>query len=135
MKSKFTADTIYEKQFKSKRFGGLDPEDVDNFLNVVIEDYEYFEKTFEDMNKQIESLREENFRLNMGVLKEKSNTLDMSNDIEIHQLTQTNDFGDETKRLDSTDDLTDSTIEKRLALVEKQVAQLLADKNSFTNQF
>ncbi len=130
MKSKLTADTIYEKQFKSKRFGGLDPEDVDNFLNLVIEDYEYFEKTFDELSKQIESLREENFRLNMGALKEKSSTLDMSNDIEIHQLTQTNDFGDETKRLDDTKDINDSSIEQRLAKVEKQVAELLKENKT-----
>ncbi len=130
MKNKLTADAIYEKQFKSKRFGGLDPEDVDNFLNVIIEDYEYFEKNFEELNKQVESLREENFRLNMGVLKEKSSTLDMSNDIEIHQLTQTKDFGDETKRLDHTEDINNNSFEERLSAVEKKVAQLLEENKT-----
>lgn len=52
---KLTAQEIVEKEFK-KSMKGYNVDDVDTYLNDIIEDYENFEK-------QLQELREENERL------------------------------------------------------------------------
>ncbi|OCS82337.1 cell division regulator GpsB [Caryophanon tenue] len=52
------AKTIYEKEFKSG-LRGYNQDDVDNFLDKVIEDYREFEK----VHDTVKNLQEENRRL------------------------------------------------------------------------
>ncbi|MFS0781433.1 cell division regulator GpsB [Bacillus sp. 1P06AnD] len=54
-KIKLTAKDILEKEFKSG-MRGYKPEDVDQFLDLVIRDYETF-------HQEIEELRQENMKL------------------------------------------------------------------------
>lgn len=53
----FTTQDILQKEFKEKRMGtAYDPTDVDSFLDLVIKDYETF-------NREISQLRNENEQL------------------------------------------------------------------------
>jgi DivIVA domain-containing protein len=54
-KIKLTAKDILEKDFKTA-MRGYKPEDVDQFLDLVIKDYEVF-------HQEIEELRQENIKL------------------------------------------------------------------------
>ena len=55
MSNQLNAQDILEKQFK-RSVKGYNIDEVDSYLNVIIEDYEHFEK-------QINELKEENQRL------------------------------------------------------------------------
>ena len=55
MRMKLTAQQIVEKDFK-KSMKGYNVDEVDTFLNMIIEDYEIFEQ-------QLNAIREENERL------------------------------------------------------------------------
>ena len=55
MRMKLTAQQIVEKDFK-KSMKGYNVDEVDTFLNMIIEDYELFEQ-------QLHAIREENERL------------------------------------------------------------------------
>ena len=54
-KIKLTAKDILEKDFKTA-MRGYKPEDVDQFLDLIIKDYEVF-------HQEIEDLRQENIKL------------------------------------------------------------------------
>ena len=54
-KIKLTAKDILEKDFKTA-MRGYKPEDVDQFLDLIIKDYEVF-------HQEIEDLRQENVKL------------------------------------------------------------------------
>lgn len=54
-KVKLTAQNILEKEFKTA-MRGYKPEDVDQFLDIVIRDYETFQQ-------EIEELKQENMKL------------------------------------------------------------------------
>ncbi len=126
MQTKLTVDDIFEKEFKTKTFGGLKPQDVDDFLNEIIDDYEVFEKIISELREQNEALREENFKIKMGVINKKNDTLDMTKDIEIQQITQTDDIlKDDTIRLNQTNELEPNSVEDRLSQIESQLTQLL----------
>ena len=58
-KMKLTAQQIVEQDFK-KSMKGYNVDEVDTFLNTIIEDYETFEK-------ELTALREENMRLKQEV--------------------------------------------------------------------
>ncbi len=127
MQTKLTVDDIFEKEFKTKTFGGLNPQDVDNFLNEIIDDYEVYEKIIAELRNQNEALREENFKIKMGVINKKNDTLDMTKDIEIQQITQTEDIleDDDTIRLNNSNEIEQDSVEDRLSQIESQLTQLL----------
>lgn len=52
MAPKLTIKAIYEKSFKSK-MRGFDPVEVDEFLDMIMQDYEYFEKEIASLKKQL----------------------------------------------------------------------------------
>jgi len=58
-KVKLTAQNILEKEFKTA-MRGYKPEDVDQFLDIVIRDYESFQQ-------EIEELKQENIKLRKKV--------------------------------------------------------------------
>lgn len=76
-KQKLSVDDIIEHEFKKKMFRGLNNESVDDFLNLVLDDYEYFIEKIKDLDKANEELRNENFRIKMDVLKQATHTLDI----------------------------------------------------------
>ncbi len=115
MDKKLTVDDILEKKFKTKKIGGLDANDVDSFLNEIIEDYELFEKTISDLKKQLEQLREENFRVKMNALNSKSKKIDITQDVEIQKLSNN------TKNLESN---TDSDLKSRIDALESELNKI-----------
>lgn len=56
---KLSAKDIYEKEFERTMFRGFKPEDVDSFLDDVIEDYQ----KMSDMNHQLLKVMDENSKL------------------------------------------------------------------------
>ena len=74
---RYTIDEIVDVEFKKKTFGGFDTEEVDDFLNGVIDDYEFFINKINELKRINEELRSENFRVKMNVLKTATNTLDL----------------------------------------------------------
>ncbi|UBH12184.1 cell division regulator GpsB [Macrococcus armenti] len=56
---KLSAKDIYEKEFERTMFRGFKPEDVDSFLDDVIEDYQ----KMSDMNHQLLKIMDENSKL------------------------------------------------------------------------
>ena len=55
---KLTAQEIVEKEFK-KSMKGYNVDDVDTFLNDIIEDYEFFEKQLQEIREENERLKQE----------------------------------------------------------------------------
>lgn len=53
MARKLTIDEIYEKEFHVD-FKGYNAVEVDQFLDEVLEDYQYFESVIEEQRKRIE---------------------------------------------------------------------------------
>lgn len=96
MRLNLSVKKILEKEFKKKSVGGLDPRDVDQFLNLVIEDYETIGNYITVMKEQISKLRDENYKLK----KDK-----------IHNTQNLNKFDEE---------ITDIDLEKRLNLLEEK---------------
>ena len=74
---RYTIDEIVDVEFKKKTFGGFDTEEVDDFLNGVIDDYEFFINKINELKRINEELRSANFRVKMNVLKTATNTLDL----------------------------------------------------------
>ena len=58
MRMKLTAQQIVEKDFK-KSMKGYNIDEVDTFLNIIIEDYEIFEQQLHVMREENERLKQE----------------------------------------------------------------------------
>lgn len=58
-KVSLTVQDIYEKEFK-KSMRGYNEEEVDEFLDIVISDYEKFIKEIDRLKKEIKFLKQEN---------------------------------------------------------------------------
>ena len=56
MQTELTAETIYKQEFKTA-LRGYSQEEVDQFLDVVIRDYEKMKKEIERLQKENDSLR------------------------------------------------------------------------------
>jgi DivIVA domain-containing protein len=76
-KQKLSVDEIIEHKFKKQMFRGISVDAVDDFLNMILDDYEYFIEKIKDLDKANEELRNENFRIKMDVLKQATHTLDI----------------------------------------------------------
>ena len=61
MNQKLTENDILEKEFKKSKIGGYNKEEVDLFLDEILDDYEFFTKTIVELKKANEILRKENF--------------------------------------------------------------------------
>src|SRR5690625_4570670 len=60
-----SSNEIYEKNFKSSFIGGYSKKDVDEFLDIIIQDYDRFKK-------RLDELEQENKRLKSGTEPKKS---------------------------------------------------------------
>ncbi|HBJ02291.1 MAG TPA: cell division regulator GpsB, partial [Lysinibacillus sp.] len=58
MDIKLTSKMILEKEFK-KNFKGYNVEEVDSFLDEIIQDYETFEKVMAQLREENRQLKEE----------------------------------------------------------------------------
>lgn len=72
-KLELTREKILNKQF-SKNVKGYDPLEVDEFLDVVIQDYGSFKSFMEESKRYTQTLEMENSRL-----KEKARNLELEN--------------------------------------------------------
>ncbi|MYV05071.1 cell division regulator GpsB [Lactobacillus rossiae] len=101
----FTTQDILQKEFKEKRMGtAYDPTDVDSFLDLVIKDYETF-------NREISQLRAENEQLSGKVD-------DLTRQVNARQSVQSNV---ETSTSQANNSVTNMDILKRLSNLERHV--------------
>ena len=70
-------EEIYEKEFKVDA-RGYRPQEVDNFLDLVIKDYSEFSKIIRVYEKEYKALREENAKLKQQ-LRQMRDELDEKN--------------------------------------------------------
>ena len=56
---RLTIQDIVNKEFK-KSMRGYNEEEVDQFLDSIIEDYEYFQKQIDTLNNEIKRLKQHN---------------------------------------------------------------------------
>lgn len=63
-----SAKSIYEKEFKID-FKGYSSEEVDNFLDYIIEDYQFFEKKIAIIEERNRKLELENSQLRNKILE------------------------------------------------------------------
>ena len=87
IKTKLDRKTIYDKRF-TKNVKGYDALEVDQFLDIIIDDYEQFlnmintlEKEKADLLAEIMSLKQElrNSKLSMEVVKSNADNSDVTN--------------------------------------------------------
>ncbi len=99
-KIELSPEEIYEKEFKVDA-RGYRPQEVDNFLDIVIKDYTEFIKIIRNYYKNLQSLTEENRELK-GQIRNLETTL-------------------ESARENSSDDVNNVDILRRLSKLEKIV--------------
>jgi DivIVA domain-containing protein len=99
-KIELSPEEIYEKEFKVDA-RGYRPQEVDNFLDIVIKDYTEFIKIIRNYDKKLQSLTEENRELK-GQIRNLETTL-------------------ESARENSSDDVNNVDILRRLSKLEKIV--------------
>ena len=68
VKTELTQRQILEKDFSSK-LRGYDPQEVDEFLDVIIRDYKAFDDQVSDLENQVSKLKDENQRLTQKTSK------------------------------------------------------------------
>ncbi|MBU0278288.1 MULTISPECIES: DivIVA domain-containing protein [unclassified Gemella] len=71
-----TAIEIYEKEFKKSKDKGYDIEDINNYLDLIIEDYMFMEKTLIKL-KELE-IENQNLKIKISALKTTSKEVDKS---------------------------------------------------------
>jgi DivIVA domain-containing protein len=60
---------IYDKEFHKESIGGYSPEEVDAFLDQVIEDYETYQKALISLKKKADELEKTNGALRAKVIE------------------------------------------------------------------
>lgn len=58
MTIELTAKDIYEKKFKNAITGGYSKNDVDEYLDIIIQDYEKFEQRVKQLEAEIDRLKQ-----------------------------------------------------------------------------
>lgn len=72
MKFNLTKEDVLNKQFIPS-YKGYDPNDVDNFLDLVLKDYSLIEENFKKSDETIASLKKENEELKHSLRELKRN--------------------------------------------------------------
>lgn len=111
--AKLTTDDILNKKFKKRVFGGVNTEEVDEFLNDVLDDYEYYINEINHLKMKNEELRKENFKVKMNVLKQNTQTIDLAEDLQ-------------DKKVVEQEAMYNKTLEQRIIELEKEVAVINA---------
>lgn len=136
MERKVTTDDILNKEFSTKKFNGIDPAEVDDFLNAILDDIEALEAENENLKAQNEQLRQDNFKIRMSSLKNESTSSDLTQEVEFQHIT-TADMKNETAKLEvidytgtlsndegstiNLDDKKELTLEQRVAIIEEEL--------------
>ncbi len=116
MKFNLTKEKILNKQFIPS-YKGYDPEDVDEFLDLVLKDYSLIEESFKKNDETIVNLKKENELL-------KTSLRDLKREQELAGLKTTSSKNKPTYANSSLDNL---DLLKRCAMYEKKLYSLGVD--------
>lgn len=75
MKLNLSVRKIVDKEFKKKPMGGYDANEVDEFLDLVIEDYETIAQYIKECKDMNQRLRDENYKLKKDRLQEQTSEI------------------------------------------------------------
>ncbi|HLR65134.1 MAG TPA: cell division regulator GpsB [Pseudogracilibacillus sp.] len=81
MDIQLTANEIYEKSFKNAITGGYNKGDVDEFLDIVIQDYEKFDQVVSELQEEINRLRKQQGQTNNNQQQQQTTQLHANYDI------------------------------------------------------
>lgn len=101
MKLNLSVRKIVDKEFKKKPMNGYDAKEVDEFLDLVIEDYETIAQYIAECKEMNKRLRDENYRLKKERLQLETGEVTKEDTIELtNSEKNNNENNDETMRLD-----------------------------------
>lgn len=118
MKLNLSVKKIYEKEFKTK-LKGYDPEEVDEFLNLIIEDYEVIAQYISECKETNQRLRDENYKLKKDLMNQSDSSLSKRDSIDLIQEKEVED-NVETRRLEELETKMDR-MEKILLNLENKL--------------
>lgn len=127
MKLNLSVKKIFEKEFNTSR-KGFDQQEVNEFLDLVIEDYETIAKYIQDVKQTNQELRDENYRLKKEMMQRKNGVLSQEDTLDLlpHKVQEVvesaadmNDDIEETRRLDDLEQKMDRMEKILLHLEEK----------------
>ncbi len=74
-KQKLNSRDILDKEFKKNKLGGYKIKEVDLFLDMIMDDYEYFTQNIKALKDANAALRKENFDIKVGLLRSNKQTI------------------------------------------------------------
>jgi DivIVA domain-containing protein len=114
-----TIEEILKKEFKKKKIGGIDQLDVDEFLNTVIDDYEYFIEKINILKESNQKLRDENYKLKMVEIKAVGEKDTFQEKLE----PEGNEVSITPKQIDQNEEKIDPNLE-RVEALEREIASI-----------
>lgn len=108
MKLNLSVKKIFEKEFNTSR-KGFDQEEVNQFLDLVIEDYETIAQYIQEVKQTNQELRDENYRLKKEMMQRKNGMLSQEDTLDllpqkaqdvVEASAEVNNDIEETRRLD-----------------------------------
>ena len=114
-----TIEEILKKEFKKKKIGGIDQLDVDEFLNTVIDDYEYFIEKINLLKESNQKLRDENYKLKMVEIKAVGEKDTFQEKLE----PEGNEVSITPKQIDQNEEKIDPNLE-RVEALEREIASI-----------
>lgn len=131
MKLNLSVRKIVDKEFKKKHVGGYDPQEVDNFLDLIIEDYETIAQYIQKEKEEMQRLRDENYQLKKDMMNNtgnltKEDTLELQTETTaeppasiVEEVVETKIDVEESRRLDDLERKMDRMEKILLHLEEK----------------
>lgn len=127
MKLNLSVKKIFEKEFNASR-KGFDQEEVNEFLDLVIEDYETIAQYIKEIKQTNQELRDENYRLKKEMMQRKNGMLSQEDTLDllpqkaqdvVEASAEVNNDIEETRRLDELEQKMDRMEKILLHLEEK----------------
>ncbi len=116
MKLNLSVNKIATKEFSTKAIKGYNTDEVDEFLNLIIEDYETIAEYIKDCKETIKKLRDENYQLKKARLNNDKSNITNKETLELLKENKVNDVNnDEKTRLDK--------LEAKIERIEKLLEQ------------
>ncbi len=127
MKLNLSVKKIFEKEFNTNR-KGFDQAEVNEFLDLVIEDYETIAQYIKEVKQTNQELRDENYRLKKEMMQRKNGMLSQEDTLDllpqkaqdvVEASAEVNNDIEETRRLDDLEQKMDRMEKILLHLEEK----------------
>ena len=127
MKLNLSVKKIFGKEFNTSR-KGFDQEEVNQFLDLVIEDYETIAQYIKEVKQTNQELRDENYRLKKEMMQRKNGMLSQEDTLDllpqkaqdvVEASAEVNKDIEETRRLDELEQKMDRMEKILLHLEEK----------------